>query len=44
MGPDLWHTDTTADQMKTSAQKEQGDGIKKTTLRPLYILAICKAT
>lgn len=44
MGPDLRHTGTTAEQIKISVQKEQGDGIKKTTLRPLYILAICKAT
>lgn len=43
MSPDPWHTDTTAEQRKTSVQKEQGDGIKKTTLRPLHILAICKA-
>lgn len=44
MGPDLWHTDATAEQIRTSVQKEQGDGIQKTTVRPLYILAICKAT
>lgn len=44
MGPDLWHTDTTAEQKRTSMQKEQGVGIKKATLRPLSILATCKAT
>lgn len=44
MDPDLWHTDTTAKQIKTSMQKEQGVGIKKATLRPPNILAICKAT
>lgn len=44
MSPDPWHTDATAEQRKTSVQKEQGDGTEKTTLRPLHILVICKAT